>query len=198
MPQGSNSVSLLSPAPLAARFAALMLDLAAGAGLAILSMTVVLIWLLWQSDSGRRQPSDLAIYLALFLGSAWLPIWASFSVICWTRNGQTPGLAAMSLMVADERGRLPGVGRALARIVGVAAGVCLLLLAPLAAVALAAAAAQGTLPVAVAVGGTVLVLVAAVEPACCVLSRRRAALHDFATGTRVIRVVPQEFSNRVP
>ncbi len=201
MPVGT--LAAMRPAPLAARLAALALDLVVGIGFAIVFGLAALIWLLWRSDGGLRQPSDLSIYFAMLLGSAWIPVWAAYSLHCWLRDGQTPGLAAMSLAVADRRGERADVGRGLVRLIGLAIGVTLSVSALIALLALIAAAAQGTLPARVALAGSLLVLAALAEPACCILSRRRLALHDLVSGTRVVRFVPpdqarQEFGNRVP
>ncbi len=203
MREWSISVTRLAPATLPARLAAFLLDILVGIGLAILFSLVAFVWLLWRSDAGLRQPSDLSIYVAILLGSASVPVWAGYSLICWLRHGQTAGLAAMSLAVADLQGNPPGIGRSLVRLIGVATGMTLLFIAFVAAIAAIAAAAQGTLPIAAAVAGSLLVLAALVDPACWALTRRKLALHDLLSGTRIVQFAPpeqaaQEFTNRVP
>ena len=150
MPDGLYTFDSLEPAPLAARIAAFLLDWAVGFGLALAAALVSWLWLLWQSDGGASQPSDGAVYVALFIATIWLPVWAAVTVAGWVRNGRSPGLAAMALAVCDRSGRPPSAARGIVRILVLAVGSVALCAAPILLVAAIAAAAQGTLPLVVA------------------------------------------------
>jgi len=189
MPDGLYTFDSLEPAPFAARIAAFLLDWAVGFGLALAAALVSWLWLLWQSDGGASQPSDGAVYVALFIATIWLPVWAAVTVAGWVRNGRSPGLAAMALAVCDRSGRPPSAARGIVRILVLAVGSVALCAAPVLIVAAIAAAAQGTLPLVVAgVVGLTILLVAA-ELLCCAFTSERRALHDLAAGTRVVRAL---------
>lgn len=175
------------PVPLARRLAAFCLDCAVGLGLAIVFAVAAWIWLLAASHDGGEQPADWAIYTAIVIASLWLPLWAAYTLHAWTRDGQTPGLAAMALRLADRAGRPPGAGRALVRLVVLAAAAALLALSVPLTVGLVAAAWQHTLPLLLAIGGSALAALALLDPAWCIAHSDRRALHDLAAGTRVVR-----------
>src|SRR5579863_4836324 len=83
------------PAPFAARTAAFLLDCAAGGGCALLFGACAWLLLFAASDAGASRPGDVAIYAALATGSAFLPVWAGFTLLAWVRTGSSPGQAAM-------------------------------------------------------------------------------------------------------
>jgi uncharacterized RDD family membrane protein YckC len=61
---------------------------------------------------GAEPARTLAAELA---GAAWLGFAAVYYAGFWSAVGQTPGMRAMRIVVLDERGRPPGLGRALVR-----------------------------------------------------------------------------------
>lgn len=186
MPERSRPAAPYTPAPLATRLAAFLLDCAVGFGLALLTTLVAWLWLLWQSNGGSRQPSDGAIYLALIIGTLWLPAWAVLTLLAWEHDGQSIGLAATALCVCDDLGRPPSSRRGLLRLLLLSAGAAALGLAPLLLAIAAAAAWQGTLPPLVAIAVGVVVLLGVADALCCALTAERRALHDLASGTRVV------------
>lgn len=175
------------PAPLPPRLAAFFLDWAVGLGLAVAFSVAAWLWLLAASANGTRQPADRALYGSIVIATAWLPLWAAYTLLSWTRSGQTPGLAAMALRVADRSGEPPGPGRALTRLAVLTISAVLLTLAPLLVVGLAAAAWQHTLPLLLALGGVAVVALALIDPLWCIARADRRALHDLAAGTFVLR-----------
>lgn len=183
--QGAEGACL--SAPLAPRIAAFVLDWIVGLALAALVAAGAWVWLLRASGGGTREPSDRVIYAALSLATVWLPVWAIITLLAWTRNGQTPGLAVMALSVADRRGQPPAVWWALLRLLLLAIAVLLLVAAPLLVIALVAAAAQSTLPLPIALALSVPAGLALVDPLFCVVRADRRALHDLLTRTRVVR-----------
>jgi uncharacterized RDD family membrane protein YckC len=56
--------------------------------------------------------------VALLLGAGWLLAGGVYFVSFWTLAGQTPGMRAMRLRVADRAGGPPSVARSLLRLVG--------------------------------------------------------------------------------
>jgi uncharacterized RDD family membrane protein YckC len=185
---GEGAGAVEQPAPLPLRLAAFFLDWAVGLGLAGVFALAAWLWLLLASANGNRQPADGALYGAIVIATAWLPLWAVYTLLSWTRHGQTPGLAAMELRVAERSGRPPGPGRALVRLAVLSIGAALLVLLPPLVVGLIAAAWQHTLPLLLALAGVTLALLAVIDPLWCVARADRRALHDVAAGTYVLRV----------
>lgn len=185
---GEGAGARALPAPLPQRLAAFFLDLALGLGLAIVFAVGAWLWLLARSGNGARQPGDGVLYTGIILTSTWLPLWAVFTLVSWSRSGQTPGLAAMALRITDRSGAPPTPGRALVRLAVLALGAALLALLPPLGIGLAAAAWQHTLPLLVAAAGAAVAAIAVVDPLWCIARRDRRALHDVAAGTFVVRV----------
>lgn len=177
----------LVPAPLVTRLAAFLMDCAVGFGLAVLFAVATWIVLLLTSQAGEIQPSDPAIYLALSFSTAWLPVWGAWTLLSWVRGGRSLGQAAMALRVTDLSGTPVGPFRALARLLILAVATGLLVVAAILAIGSIAALAQGTLPRLVGLAAIATLVLALVDPACCILSKRRRALHDLAAGTLVSR-----------
>jgi len=185
---GNADGSVVVPAALPARFAAFCLDLLLVGSATILCAVAAWLLLLLASAGGTEQPSDAVIYLAVAIGSAWLPGWGAYAVIAWSGSGQTYGFTAMSLQVADRGGRSPHPARALVRLLVLVVTVVPLLLAPAACVALVAAMANGTTPTAAVAAAAIVLLLAAASPVCCLLTADRRALHDVAARTQVRKV----------
>ncbi|MHB8575814.1 MAG: RDD family protein [Dehalococcoidia bacterium] len=180
--------SVAVPAPLAPRLAAFILDMLTGAGLIVLFSAFAWLWWLASSSGGTRQPSDAAIYAGLVVATLALPLWAGAAVFGLSRWGQTPGLAAMALRVLDRSGNPPDPIRALVRVLALGVATLAAVLTPLLIAGAIAAAAQRTLPPIVAVVAALPPLLVVGELICCAASKQRRSLHDFAAGTRVVRV----------
>ena len=181
-----------APAPLGARVAAFVIDLAVGAALAAAFSALAWIWLLWRSDGGARQPSDGSIYAGLALASCWLPIWGGLTLSAWLRDGSSPGLSAMALRVAGPRGSRPAPMRAVIRLVVTALSGTCVVLSPLIVAGMIAAAGQRTLPLPVGLVLTAPLLVAAATVLCGVVAPGRRTPADLAAGTSVVRVDPAQ------
>ena len=57
-------------------------------------------------------------------GAAWLAATAGYFVTFWSVSGQTPGMRAMRLAVTTDAGSIPGVPRAIVRVLWL--GLCIL------------------------------------------------------------------------
>lgn len=179
--------SVLPAAPMPARIAAFLLDLACGLGGAALCALLAYLWLLWRTNGGTVPPSDAAIYAGIAVGLLWLPAWGIVTVLAWSGSGQTLGLSAMDLRIVDGAGHPPAPAAALLRFVVLVACAVPLLLGPLLLAGVVAAAAQNTLPLLLGVVVLLPVALALVDPLCCARTPQRRALHDLAAGTRVVR-----------
>ena len=175
------------PAPAAARLAAYLIDLLMAAGVALGCLLAAWLWLLATSDGGTRQPSDGAIYVALALFAAWLPLWGAIMLLCWSRRGQSPGLAAMTLRLVGRGDTPPSPLRALLRLIVVGAATGIGLITVLLLLGAFAAAAQQTLPTVLALALLLPLALAVADPLVWLLTPERRALHDLLAGTRVVR-----------
>jgi uncharacterized RDD family membrane protein YckC len=175
------------PAPAAAQVAAYLIDLLLAGAVALICWLVAWLWLLATSNGGARQPSDQAIYVALAIGAAWLPIWGAIMLLCWSRRGQSPGLAAMALRLVASGNVPPAPLRALARLLLFSAATGLAIIALLLLIAAVAAAAQHTLPTLLGLALLLPLALAAADPLCWLLTPDRRALHDLIAGTRIVR-----------
>lgn len=157
----------------AARAAALPLRIAAmiydGVLLFGIGFAVVLAVLLLAGAS-EGPVHRLVLQAALFIG------FGAYFTVCWSRTGQTLALKTWKLQVVDARGRPPALARAVARYVlayslALPGAVYVWWNQPARAGALAALAA-----------GLLLMLLPAL------FDRQRRLLHDWWSGTRVVRV----------
>jgi uncharacterized RDD family membrane protein YckC len=64
---------------------------------------------------GELRPEWL---VAVLVGLGWALSITIYFVLFWSTTGQTPGMRAMRLRVADRRGRPPSLGRSLVRLLG--------------------------------------------------------------------------------
>lgn len=179
-----------TPAPAAARLAAYGIDLALAGAVALGCWLLAWLWLLATSGAGLRQPSDPAIAIAIAAGFAWLPIWGAVMLLCWSRRGQSPGLAAMALRVVGRDDMPPAPLRALARLLALSAATGFALLAIVLLAGAAAAAAQRTLPLLLGVALLLPLALALADPLVWLLSPGHRPLHDLVAGTRVVRAEP--------
>jgi len=185
---GSQPVTVESaPAPAAARVAAFLIDLVLAGAVALSCSLIAWIWLLAASGGGARQPSDSEIYGALALFAACLPIWGAIMLLCWSRRGQSPGLAAMALRLVVRGNVPPAPLRALVRLIVFCAATGVGLLTIVLIIAAAAAVAQRTLPAVLALALLLPLALALADPLCWVLTPDGRALHDLIAGTRVVR-----------
>jgi uncharacterized RDD family membrane protein YckC len=117
----SGSVRV-SYAGLATRTAAFTLDLVL---VALTFVTGAAFAALITSLVGHLRPVWLVDLLA---GIAWVVLSGTYFVAFWSAVGQTPGMRLLGVRVLDPAGRPPGLGRSLARLVGlvVAAVPCFL------------------------------------------------------------------------
>lgn len=101
-------------AGLATRAVALAIDAAIAqaivfAGGAVIALVLSLVGEA-RLDSGER----------ILAAVAWAAVVGGYFVVFWSTAGQTPGMRWMSLRVSDVHGDVPGVGRSLVRVVGLA------------------------------------------------------------------------------
>jgi uncharacterized RDD family membrane protein YckC len=59
----------------------------------------------------------------ILAAAAWAGAVGTYFVVFWATAGQTPGMRMMDLRVCTARGELPGVGRSIVRVVGLALAV---------------------------------------------------------------------------
>lgn len=136
------------------------------------------------TDQGRREASDTAVYAFLLISALVIPLWLVTTFLGWSLWGRTVGKLALGLRIVNRRGRRPGVGRGVARLLVYTVENLPLLLAPMIVaiwIPLRDRLPDWTLPalaLAVAFG------VAALLPA--LLARDGRALHDRIAGTMVI------------
>lgn len=173
------------PAGLGSRLAAYLLDWLVTFILGCLFTAAAGLLLLIASDMGRRDPSDRAFYAAPILASFVVPAWSVITLAGWARWGRSVGKLALNLRVVDRRGAVPGMRRALVRLV-----VYIMENLPAAALAPAVAAAlllrsHPLLPPLLAALGVALVA-PLLSVALVLRDRSHRALHDLAAGTLVI------------
>ena len=176
-----------TPSPRAGRLAAFLLDLLCGAALAVVSGLIAWLWLLLTSSGGTRPPSDAAIYVAIALALLWLPVWATLTLLAWCDRGQTLGQAALGLRVEADGAAL-SVGAALTRLLVLIVFAALLVLGAPLALSATAAAAVGTIPLWLAALGFLPVLIGAIDAVVWLARADGRALHDLAAHTHVASV----------
>ncbi|HZQ37259.1 MAG TPA: RDD family protein, partial [Dehalococcoidia bacterium] len=124
---------------------------------------------------------------AIAAGFAWLPIWGALMLLCWSRRGQSPGLAAMALRVVGRGDTPPSPLRALIRLLVLCAATGFGLLTAVLLVGAAAAAAQQTLPALLGLALLLPLALALADPMVWLLAPDHRPLHDLLAGTRVVR-----------
>ncbi len=182
---GTERHLIVEPAGFGSRLAAYLLDSLVAFIISCLCAASAGLLLLINSDMGRKDPSERAIYAALIVASLAAPIWLVMTLHGWTAHGRTIGKLAMNLRIVDGRGRNPSLARALPRMV-----VYLLESLPLAGVAPVAALAyllQTPVVPRVLVATGLALLVPLISVALALGHPRRRALHDIVAGTLVVR-----------
>ncbi len=175
----------LRPAPFGSRLAAYILDWLVAFILSCIFLAIGGLILLVTSDMGAGNPPDRAMYAALIAAAMVAPVWLVITLAGWTFAGRSVGKLALNLRIVTRDGEPPGILRALGRLL-----VALVETAPLAAVPPSAVVVwlvddvpsglRLTWPLGLAL------LVPLVSVVCALVDREHRALHDLASGTRVI------------
>jgi len=169
----------------ARRLAAYILDWVVGLIAGWLLVLAAAGILLAASDLDRRDPPNGALYAAILVLAAWLPVWLLYTALAWSWRGATAGMAALGIAVVDGSGAAPSPLRAAARALLLAIFSLPLLVSPILIGIAAALASPG--PVYVWLPLLVLILLSACACSSAFAAAEGRAWHDRASGTRVVR-----------
>lgn len=176
------------------RLAAYLLDWLAGLVGGWLLVLFAGVILLLASDLDRRDPPAAALYAALIVLSAWLPLWLIASALAWSCWGATPGMLALGIAVVKQDGTAPGVFRAAWRALALLLFSLPLLISPL--LLAAAASYGGTGPPVAAAPLALLVILSAAACGTAFVSANGRAWHDRVSGTRIVRVTERRTNSQ--
>ena len=165
------------------RLAAYILDWLVGLLLGWLLVVVAAGILLAASDLDRHDPPNSALYAAMIVLTAWLPVWLLYTAFAWSWRGATAGMAVLGIAVTDTSGALLGPIRAGWRALLLALFSLPLLLSPILVGIAAALGSPG--PVYIWLPVLVLILLSAAACFSGFASAEGRAWHDRVSGTRV-------------